>query len=342
MERQFKGIWIPAEIWLDENLTVMEKVLYAEIDSFCGNGKECFCSNAHFAKMLQVSERQVRRLLCSLEEKGVISRRLVYKEGSKEVDKRYLKAIPSEPFDTTPMDIDVRTPGEEIVRTPGEGNVRDTNTVFTNPSSSKGGEEDEDWQEVLDSYQDNIHPISGSIELDTLKSLYDDYRKKWLLEGIKVMALNNAKSIRYLTTVLESWERDGFKSAPSKEKPKQEPRVLTWEEERAKQEEQYRKDLAYMEMLEEMELIQPVEVHSESNSSYTVFVGTLENKSDKTHYFIKVKGEFKDDQGNTIDTDWTYACGDEGLRPGESTKFKLSVDRDERITNMRCYTYDFS
>lgn len=115
-------------------------------------------------------------------------------------------------------------------------------------------DEDEDWQEVLDSYQDNIHPISGSIELDTLKSLYDDYRKKWLLEGIKVMALNNAKSIRYLTTVLESWERDGYKSASSKGKPKQEaPRVLTWEEERAKQEEQYRKDLAYMEMLEEME-----------------------------------------------------------------------------------------
>lgn len=122
-----------------------------------------------------------------------------------------------------------------------------------NPDKKHHHQEDEDWQEVLDSYQDNIHPISGSIELDTLKSLYDDYRKKWLLEGIKVMALNNAKSIRYLTTVLESWERDGFKSAPSKEKPKQEPRVLTWEEERAKQEEQYRKDLAYMEMLEEME-----------------------------------------------------------------------------------------
>ncbi len=122
------------------------------------------------------------------------------------------------------------------------------------PHHQEDEDEDEDWQEVLDCYQDNIHPIGGSVELDTLKSLYDDYRKKWLLEGIKVMALNNAKSIRYLTTVLESWERDGYKSASSKGKPKQEaPRVLTWEEERAKQEEQYRKDLAYMQMLEELE-----------------------------------------------------------------------------------------
>jgi len=95
------------------------------------------------------------------------------------------------------------------------------------------------------------------------------------------------------------------------------------------------------EMLEEIKLIEPIEVHSESNSSYNIFVGTLQNKSDKTHYFIKVKGEFKDDQGNTIDTGWTYACGDEGLGPGESTKFKLSVDRDERITSINCYTYDY-
>ena len=56
MDRAFKGVWIPAEIWLNENLTVMEKVLYAEIDSFCGKGKACFCSNTHFAKLLQLKE----------------------------------------------------------------------------------------------------------------------------------------------------------------------------------------------------------------------------------------------------------------------------------------------
>ena len=71
-QRAFRGVWIPAEIWLDDKLTVMEKVLYAEIDSFCSKGRECFANNAHFAKMLQVSERQIQRLLVSLEEKGVI------------------------------------------------------------------------------------------------------------------------------------------------------------------------------------------------------------------------------------------------------------------------------
>lgn len=92
---------------------------------------------------------------------------------------------------------------------------------------------------------------------------------------------------------------------------------------------------------EELKAVQPTEVHLESNSSYTVCAGTVTNNSDKTHRFIQVKGEFMDEGGNTIDTAWTYACGDEGLRPGESSKFTMSVAKDSRITNVRCYTYDF-
>jgi hypothetical protein len=128
MERAFKGVWIPAEIWLNEELSVMEKVLYAEIDSFCGSGKECFCSNAHFAHLLQVSERQVQRLLVSLEKKGIISRRMVYKEGGKEVDKRYLKPV----HVTTPPDKTVTTPPDEIVTPSGDENVVGTNPGITN------------------------------------------------------------------------------------------------------------------------------------------------------------------------------------------------------------------
>ena len=33
MNRDFKGIWIPKDIWLTENLTLQEKVFLAEIDS---------------------------------------------------------------------------------------------------------------------------------------------------------------------------------------------------------------------------------------------------------------------------------------------------------------------
>lgn len=31
--RDFKGIWIPKDIWLSDKLTLQEKIMYIEIDS---------------------------------------------------------------------------------------------------------------------------------------------------------------------------------------------------------------------------------------------------------------------------------------------------------------------
>ena len=36
-------------------------------------------------------------------------------------------------------------------------------------------------------------------------------------------------------------------------------------------------------------------------------------------------------QEQVVDTDWTYAVGAEGLAPGESSTFRMSVDRDYSI-----------
>ncbi|WP_228123097.1 hypothetical protein [Lactobacillus helveticus] len=58
--RKFKGVWIPAKYWLDENLTIMEVVLITEIDSLDGeNG--CFASNKHFADFLGMFRDQSKK-----------------------------------------------------------------------------------------------------------------------------------------------------------------------------------------------------------------------------------------------------------------------------------------
>ena len=72
LPRDFKGVWIPKEIWLSEQLSLMEKVLFVEIHSL-DNEHGCFASNAHFAKFFTVSERQIRTYIGSLKEKGFIS-----------------------------------------------------------------------------------------------------------------------------------------------------------------------------------------------------------------------------------------------------------------------------
>lgn len=66
-------------------------------------------------------------------------------------------------------------------------------------------------------------------------------------------------------------------------------------------------------------------------SSYIYAKGTITNNGSKTYDYIKLKGSFKDSYGTVIDTDWTYAVGSEGLSPGESKSFEISVPKDYKI-----------
>ena len=75
--------------------------------------------------------------------------------------------------------------------------------------------------------------------------------------------------------------------------------------------------------------ISNVRVYTSGN--YTYAEGTVTNNSDTTVKFLEVKGSFKNSYGTVVDTDWTYAVGSEGLAPGESSKWKLSVGKDYSI-----------
>lgn len=65
-ERQFKGIWIPKEIWLDDNLSALDKVILAEIDSLDDEETGCYASNQHIAGFCQCSESKVTKTVAKL------------------------------------------------------------------------------------------------------------------------------------------------------------------------------------------------------------------------------------------------------------------------------------
>ena len=125
MERDFKGVWIPKEIWLNEDLNWTEKLLLVEIDSLAKNG-ECFASNEHFAKFLRVGIRQVQNGLTKLKELGFISTFVIYKEGTKRVEKRVI--TPHAKNYMTPCNF--QREAHEINRmTPHEEKCMDSNTI---------------------------------------------------------------------------------------------------------------------------------------------------------------------------------------------------------------------
>lgn len=72
IEREFKGVWIPAEIWLDERLSLTEKALLAEIDSFSGNGKTFYKSNQTITDEYKVSRSTISRAVKNLRGLGYI------------------------------------------------------------------------------------------------------------------------------------------------------------------------------------------------------------------------------------------------------------------------------
>src|SRR5947209_9218083 len=70
--RDFKGIWIPKEIWLSDQLSLMEKVLFVEIHSL-DNERGCFASNKYFADFFGIHPRRIAAHISSLKSKGFVT-----------------------------------------------------------------------------------------------------------------------------------------------------------------------------------------------------------------------------------------------------------------------------
>jgi hypothetical protein len=92
MNRDFKGVWIPKEIWLDKGLTLTEKAFLVEIDSL-DNEEGCYATNAYFAEFFDLSACRCSQIINNLKDKGKISIELLYRKGTNEVDKRILHTI---------------------------------------------------------------------------------------------------------------------------------------------------------------------------------------------------------------------------------------------------------
>ena len=63
MERDFKGVWIPREVWLDDSLSALEKVILIEIDSLDTEENHCYASNKYLAEFCQCSEIKVSQAI---------------------------------------------------------------------------------------------------------------------------------------------------------------------------------------------------------------------------------------------------------------------------------------
>ena len=69
--RDFKGVWIPKEIWLNKDLTALDKFIFAEIDSL-DNDNHCIASNEYLAEFCGCSSNKVSTSISKLIKMGLI------------------------------------------------------------------------------------------------------------------------------------------------------------------------------------------------------------------------------------------------------------------------------
>lgn len=136
MDRDFKGVWIPKEIWLDETLTIMEKMLLVEIDSLCGE-KGCWATNQHLAKFLGISKDRVSKLISGLVKRNYLKITIKYVPGTKQVKERVLyTTIGYGQKQLEGIGENTDTPPVEITGTPIGENNEESNTGISNTSFS--------------------------------------------------------------------------------------------------------------------------------------------------------------------------------------------------------------
>jgi len=133
LNRDFKGVWIRSEIWLDLNLTWMEKLLLTEIDSL-DNEDGCYASNNYFAEFFQLSAGRISQIIKSLKEKKYVSCEYFYKKDSKEIEKRVLRILN--------INIKNTKGGIKNIKEGYLENAKDNNTSINNTMNKEEGQKE--------------------------------------------------------------------------------------------------------------------------------------------------------------------------------------------------------
>lgn len=192
-ERDFKGIWIPAEIWLDDRLSAQEMVILAEIDSLDKGEDGCWASNDYLAKFSKCSSATVSRAIKNLISCGYI--KIVSFDGRTRVMKSCLRKMTRQ---TNQNDKAAESKCRAITL---EDNVTDKEKEIykEKPTNHKHGE----YQNVLLTDED-------------MEKLQAEFPSDWQtrIERLSEYMASTGKSYRNHLATIRNWAR--------REKPKDE------------------------------------------------------------------------------------------------------------------------
>lgn len=186
---------IPATARYDKRLTLGARMLYGEVTALANTKGYAWPSNKYFARLYDVNNSTISRWINQLVSFDYLSMKLIYKKGTKQIEKRYLN-ISKYPIGTNAIPI-------------GNNATRQNDETITD---SKNGDESNPIAKMSIPYtQKRLYPI-GKNEKDNNTSINTTSTNKDKEEEGNSKTKINSETQTKRKAVFEFWENNGFGS----------------------------------------------------------------------------------------------------------------------------------
>ena len=191
---------IPAAVRYDKKLKDKAKLLYGEITSLSNKDGHCWATNGYFADLYNVSNTTISSLIKNLIEQGYIESEIIYKENSKEIDKRCLKIV------HTPIKENLNRYLKKV-KAPIKENLKENNTSIIKE------EEERENKNPFTFYENNFGLINSYIAMNINTYLDDGLTEELIVEAMKDALDNNARNWNYIKTILNNCLNENITTA---------------------------------------------------------------------------------------------------------------------------------
>ena len=202
-QRDLKGVWIPKEIWLNRDLSIMEKLFLVEIDSL-DNEQGCFASNKHFSDFFDISKGRCTQIIKSLEEKGLVSIKHEYK--GKQIIRRTIRVVnkPNRLVNKLNRVVNKLNEGSKKTKQGYLENDEDNNTINNNTVNNTIN--NKQTKKTRHKYGDNQNVLMTKEEHDKLSEKFpNDLEKR--INNLSYYMASTGKSYKSHYMTIIAWAR---------------------------------------------------------------------------------------------------------------------------------------
>ena len=200
-ERQFKGIWIPKEVWLSENLNLQEKVVLVEIDSLETEERGCYASNKYFSDFFKLSAQRISQIIQELSNKGYIKIGYI-KENNAIVERQLRICRPPYPEVSNIFDRGIKYSLGGYQENFKENNIY-MNNIYNNINTTT---------EIYDYISNNYNRMLSASEIEKIQLWLSEYNEDMIKKAIDISCLQNVKTFAYAEGILKNWKGKGYKT----------------------------------------------------------------------------------------------------------------------------------